>query len=124
VTAKDSSILAEIPLLTICKDVSVRVQHASGNVGTEAGRHCVAFISVGEDVHGEGLPAGFHADNDVSGARLEVVGLFIGDAILLLDQSCENVAVPGVDGFGVEGVQHIDGRVRGVPGRDHEDLRL
>jgi len=75
-------------------------------------------------VHGKGLPAGFYADNDVSGARLEVVGLLIGDTILLLDRGCENVAVPGVDGFGVERVQHIDGRVRGVPGRDDKDLRL
>lgn len=75
-------------------------------------------------MHGEGLPAGFYADNDVSGARLEVVGLLIGDAILLLDEGCENVAVPGVDGFGVERVQHIDGRVRGVAGWDHKDLRL
>ena len=75
-------------------------------------------------MHGKGLPAGFYADNDVSGARLEVVGLLIGDTILLLDRGCENVAVPGVDGFGVERVQHIDGRVRGVPGRDDKDLRL
>jgi hypothetical protein len=75
-------------------------------------------------VHGEGLPAGFYADNDVSGARLEVLGLLIGDAILLLDRGCENVAVPGVDGFGVERVQHIDGWVRGVPSRDDKDLRL
>ena len=75
-------------------------------------------------MHGEGLPAGFYADNDVSGARLEVVGLLIGDAILLLDRGCENVAVPGVDGFGVERVQHIDGRVRGVPGWDDKDLWL
>src|SRR5579863_7078709 len=75
-------------------------------------------------MHGEGLPAGFYTDNDVSGARLEVVGLLIGNAILLLDRGCEDVAVPGVDGFGVERVQHIDGRVRGVPGRDDEDLRL
>src|SRR5579864_8795518 len=75
-------------------------------------------------MYGEGLPAGFYADNDVSGARLEVVGLLIGNAILLLDRGCENVAVPGVDGFGVERVQHIDGRMRGVPGRDDKDLRL
>ena len=75
-------------------------------------------------MHGEGLPAGFYADNDVSGARFELVGLLIGDTILLLDQGCENVAVPGVDGFGVERVQHIDGRVLGVPGWDDKDLRL
>ena len=75
-------------------------------------------------MHGEGFSAGFHADNDVSGAGLEVVGLFVGDAILRLDPGRENVAVPGVDGFGVERVQHIDSGMRGVPGRNDEDLRL
>ena len=106
------------------RDANVKFQHALRSVRAEADRHPVVFISVREDVHGEGLSARFYADNDVSSARLEVVGFLVGNAILLFDRGCENVSAPGVDGFGVERVKYIDGRVRGVPGRDHKDLRL
>jgi len=71
-------------------------------------------------MHGEGLSAGFYANDDVPGARFEVVGLFVGDAILLLDHGCEDVAVPGIDGFGEERVQHIDRWVCGIPCRDEK----
>jgi hypothetical protein len=45
--ARDSSRHADLPLLIPSGRIaSVRGQHALGNVGAEADRHCVAFISV------------------------------------------------------------------------------
>src|ERR1700722_1492181 len=56
--------------------------------------------------------------------RLSMVGRKPCASHVSFDRGCENVAVPGVDSFGVERVKHIDGRVRRVPGRDDKDLRL
>jgi hypothetical protein len=48
----------------------------------------------------EGCASGVHSDDYVPVAGGEVVGLFVGDAVFFVYESCEDVAGAGVYGFG------------------------
>jgi predicted RNA-binding protein with PUA-like domain len=74
-------------------------------------------------VNGEVVSAGLDPDDDMPGARLKVIRLFIGDAIFFFDQGCEDVAISGIDGLRVKRIQHIDGWVCGIPRRNYNDPR-
>ena len=47
----------------------------------------------------------------------EVVCLFVGNAIFLVYESCEDVARAGINGFGEEGVEYVDGGIGPSPSR-------
>jgi hypothetical protein len=71
----------------------------------------VGLVFVGEDVDVEGGTAGVYSDDDVAVAGGEVVGFFVGDVVGFIDEGGEDVAGSGVDGFGEQDVEGVDGGV-------------